>query len=160
MAGRSLTCGSSQARRAGRPEGAVKDSAGRATMSADNVVRRQKRWSDVEKADFSHPTRIIDLSGKGTVDVLEMSDMTVTRVTFQPGWRWSTHAGPVFGTETCQAHHHGFVQSGRLHVEMDDGTEVEEYGAGDVWIIPPGHDGWVVGDEPLVALEFTPARPT
>jgi quercetin dioxygenase-like cupin family protein len=110
----------------------------------------------VDKANFSHPTRTVDLSGKGTVDVLAMSDMTVNRMTFQPGWRWTTHAAPVMGSPTCQTFHHGFVTSGRITVRMNDGAE-EEFGAGDVWIVPPGHDAWVVGDEPVVVLEFTPA---
>ena len=112
----------------------------------------------MEKANFSSPTRTVDLSGKGTVDILAMGDMTVNRMTFQPGWRWSEHARPVVGGTSCQTFHHGFVTSGHLVARMDDGTQ-EEFRAGDVWIIPPGHDAWVVGDEPVVALEFTPAEP-
>jgi quercetin dioxygenase-like cupin family protein len=110
----------------------------------------------MDKGNFANPTRTVDLSGKGTVDFLTMSDMAVSRVTFQPGWRWSVHARPVVGGDSCQTFHHGFVTSGRLRVRMNDGTE-EEYQAGDIWIIPPGHDAWVLGDETVVALEFTPA---
>jgi quercetin dioxygenase-like cupin family protein len=110
----------------------------------------------MEKGNFSKPTRTVDLSGMGTVDVVGMGDMTVSRMTFRPGWRWSEHARPVVGGDSCQTFHHGFVTSGRLMVRMNDGSQ-EEFAAGDIWIIQPGHDAWVIGDEPVVALEFTPA---
>ena len=79
----------------------------------------------MEKANFSSPTKTVDLSGMGTVDVLAMGDMTVNRMTFQPGWRWSEHARPVVGGTSCQTFHHGFVTSGHLVARMDDGTEEE-----------------------------------
>ncbi len=110
----------------------------------------------MEKGGVSRPTTTVDLSGKGTVDIVAMGDMRVSRMTFRPGWRWSEHARPVVGGDSCQTFHHGFVTSGRLAVRMNDGSE-EEFSAGDIWIIPPGHDAWVVGDESVVALEFTPA---
>jgi quercetin dioxygenase-like cupin family protein len=110
----------------------------------------------MDKGSFSKPIKIVDLSGKGTVEVVGVGDITVSRLTFQPGWRWSEHAKPIVGGDSCQTHHHGFVTSGRLVVRMNDGSQ-EEFGPGDVWIIPPGHDAWVVGDESVVALEFPPA---
>jgi len=92
-----------------------------------------------------------------TVDVVRLGSVTVGRATFQPGWRWSEHVGPVVGTEKCQARHVGAVQSGTLHTIHQDGSETD-IKAGDAYIIEPGHDGWVVGDEPVVVLEFESAE--
>jgi hypothetical protein len=91
---------------------------------------------------------------KGHVDLVTIGDITFGRATFQPGWKWSESVKPIAKTESCQAPHSQFHISGRLHVKMDDGTEVQ-YGPGDVGIIPPGHDAWVVGNEPVVVLDFT-----
>lgn len=110
----------------------------------------------MEKGSFSEPTETRDLSGMGTVEVVRMGDVTVSRSTFKPGWRWSQHVKPIVGGDSCQVHHHSFVTSGRLTVRSDDGGQ-EEFGAGDIWDIPPGHDAWVVGDEAVVALDFSPA---
>ncbi len=115
--------------------------------------------SGLARGSFSSPDEVRDLSGMGTVEVVKVGDVTVSRSTFRPGWRWSQHVRPKVGGESCQVHHHSFVTSGRLHVRMDDGRE-EEFGAGEVWIIPPGHDAWVVGDEPVVALDFSPGAAT
>lgn len=90
---------------------------------------------------------------KTTVDVVHLGDSTVARLTAQPGWRWSDCIKPVAGTETCQASHLGYVVSGRIHVAATDGTEAD-LSAGDTYFIAPGHDAWVVGEEPWVALEF------
>ncbi len=86
-----------------------------------------------------------------------MGDVSIARFTFQPGWRWSEHVAPVVGTDSCQARHVGSIQSGTLHTLHEDGTETE-FNVGDVYIIEPGHDGWVVGDEPVVGLEFESAE--
>ena len=110
----------------------------------------------MEKGSFSKPTETRDLSGMGTVEVVRVGDITVSRTTLRPGWRWSEHVKPNVGGDSCQTLHHSFVTSGRLAVRMGDGSQ-EEFGAGDIWIIPPGHDAWVVGDEPFVALDFSPA---
>ena len=91
------------------------------------------------------------------VQVVRLSGQTAARLTFQPGWRWSTSIKPVVGTESCQARHVGAIVSGRLHVVHGDGTEGDA-GPGDAYIIEPGHDAWVVGDEPVVALEFESAE--
>jgi quercetin dioxygenase-like cupin family protein len=77
----------------------------------------------------------------------------VGRITLQPGWRWSEHVKPVAGTELCEAPHQQYQISGRIRVRMADGTEVDG-GAGDVTSLPPGHDAWVVGDEPVVAVDW------
>jgi class 3 adenylate cyclase len=90
----------------------------------------------------------------GRVDVLTLDDLAVSRFVFQPGWCWSRDVAPIAGTRSCQHRHVGYTLSGTLGVRMDDGTRMT-IGPGDVYEIPPGHDGWVVGDEPWDALEFT-----
>jgi quercetin dioxygenase-like cupin family protein len=90
----------------------------------------------------------------GTVTV---GGVTIGRGTIEPGWRWSEHIKPIAGTASCEAPHTLYVMSGRLHVAMDDGTE-GEIGPGMAAVIPPGHDAWVVGDEPCMTLDFTGAK--
>lgn len=90
---------------------------------------------------------------KTKVEVVKLGSVTAARVTFQPGWRWSECIKPVVGTESCQARHVGTIVSGRLHVVHEDGTELEA-SAGDAYVIEPGHDAWVVGDEPVTGFEF------
>jgi hypothetical protein len=90
---------------------------------------------------------------KTTVDIVKLGSTTAGRYTFEPGWRWSECIKPVAGTDTCQARHIGVVQSGHLHVTHEDGSEGEA-GPGDAYVIEPGHDAWVVGDETFVAYEF------
>jgi Cupin domain len=80
----------------------------------------------------------------------------VGRATFQPGWKWSNDVKPIAGTELCQAPHFFYQISGRLRTKMADGQEYES-GPGDVAVIPPGHDGWVVGDEPVVIVDWSGA---
>jgi quercetin dioxygenase-like cupin family protein len=106
----------------------------------------------LEKKSLDHPdeTRPID---KGTVEVVELDGATVMRTTFQPGWRWSECVKPVVGTDSCQTHHVGYVISGRMHVVMNDGEELE-IGPGEAIQIPPGHDAWIVGDETYVGVDF------
>lgn len=94
----------------------------------------------------------------GVVDrVVELGDVTATRQILEPGWRWSTHVRPQVGGESCQARHVGMVHSGRLGVRLDDGTSFE-LGPDDVYEIPPGHDGYVIGHEPVVATEWAGVR--
>jgi hypothetical protein len=78
---------------------------------------------------------------------------TAARFAFEPGWKWSECVKPVVGTDKCQVHHVGFIQSGTMHVVHEDGTELE-LGPGNAYEILPGHDAWVVGDERCVAFEF------
>lgn len=91
------------------------------------------------------------------VDVVRLGETSVARFTFQPGWRWSEAVKPVVGTESCQARHVGAIVSGRLHVRHSDGS-VAQAGPGVAYVIEPGHDAWVVGDEPVVAFEFQSAE--
>jgi hypothetical protein len=90
---------------------------------------------------------------KTTIEVVRMGDTSAARFTFEPGWKWSECVKPVAGTESCQARHVGVVYSGRLHVAHEDGTQ-EELGPGQAYVIEPGHDAWVVGDERFVGFEF------
>ena len=93
---------------------------------------------------------------KTTIDVVTVGNTEVGRLTFQPGWKWSECIKPVVGTDSCQAEHLGYGLSGRMHVEHEDGTSLEIV-PGDAYRIAPGHDAWVVGDEPFVGVEFKSA---
>ena len=108
----------------------------------------------VEARGFDSPdeTRTPD---KTKVDVIRMGGVSAARMTFDPGWKWSECVKPVAGTDSCQARHVGVAQSGTLHVTHEDGTE-QEIGPGDAYVIEPGHDAWVVGDERFVGFEFEP----
>src|SRR4051794_34283542 len=90
---------------------------------------------------------------KGTVAVVELNGVKVARLTLEPGWRWSESVKPIAGTDTCQVRHLGVLVSGAMHVMAADGSE-SEVGPGAAYAIEPGHDAWVVGDEPVVAFEF------
>ena len=94
---------------------------------------------------------------KTRVETVRLAEGSAGRFTFQPGWRWSECIKPVVGTEHCEARHVGAIVSGRLHVVHVDGTEGDA-GAGDAYVIEPGHDAWVVGDEPVIAFEFESAE--
>lgn len=89
---------------------------------------------------------------KTKIEVVKVGDTTVMRATFEPGWKWSECIKPIVGTKSCEAPHLNYVLSGRMKIHMDDGTE-KEMGPGDAAYIPPGHDAWVVGDEPCVAID-------
>jgi hypothetical protein len=106
----------------------------------------------VQALDFDSPdeTRTPE---KTRVDVVRIGGTTAGRFAFEPGWRWSECIKPVVGTDSCQARHVGVVQSGTLRVAHEDGSEVD-LRAGDAYVIEPGHDAWVVGDERFVGFEF------
>ncbi len=93
---------------------------------------------------------------KGRMEVLTLGDATVGRATFQRHWKWSECVKPIAGTESCEVAHLGYVVSGRMHVVMNDGTEGDA-GPGDLFEIAPGHDAWIVGEEPCVILDFQDA---
>jgi quercetin dioxygenase-like cupin family protein len=90
---------------------------------------------------------------KGRFEIVHLGGMTIGRATYEPGWRWSLHVGPDTGAVSCPVEHVGIVVSGRATAAMDDGT-VTELRSGDVFHIAPGHDSWVVGDEPYVSLHL------
>jgi hypothetical protein len=114
--------------------------------------REEPNVAGVESKSFDSPdeTRKPD---KTTVEVVNLGDTTVARFRLDPGWRWSDCIKPVVGGDSCQVRHVGYVISGGLHIEHEDGTS-GELSSGDAYVIQPGHDAWVTSDEPLLALEF------
>ncbi|MCA1707142.1 MAG: cupin domain-containing protein [Actinobacteria bacterium] len=106
----------------------------------------------IETGSFESPdeTRAPE---KTKIAVLRLGTVNAGRMTAQPGWKWSECIKPVVGTESCQARHVGAVQSGQLHVAHEDGSEAD-LRPGDAYVIEPGHDAWVVGDQEFVAFEF------
>ena len=106
----------------------------------------------VTAKSFSSPdeTRSPD---KTKVEVVDLGGVKAARMTMQPGWKWSECIKPVVGTDSCQARHVGTVVSGQLHLKHDDGTELD-IEPGHAYVIEPGHDAWVVGNEPFVGYEF------
>jgi hypothetical protein len=110
----------------------------------------------LEKKSLDSPDETRDLSGMGKVEIVKIGTTTASRATFKPGWRWSEHVKPIAKTDSCQVLHEGVVTAGQLHVRSADGTE-EDDTTGDVWVNQPGHDAWVVGNEPVVAIDFSPA---
>jgi hypothetical protein len=106
----------------------------------------------VQTGSFDTPdeTRTPD---KTKVDVVRLGNVTAARFSMEPGWKWSECVKPVVGTDSCQVHHVGVLQAGTMHIAHEDGTE-QEIRAGEAYVIEPGHEAWVVGDEPVVAFEF------
>jgi quercetin dioxygenase-like cupin family protein len=109
---------------------------------------------DIRRFDSADETRRFPL---GTFEVVRLGDLTLGRATYEPGWRWSEHVGPLTGARSCTVEHAGMVVAGRAGVRMDDGHEFE-MAAGDLFTIPAGHDSWVIGDEPYVSLHFLGAE--
>jgi mannose-6-phosphate isomerase-like protein (cupin superfamily) len=108
---------------------------------AETVLRR-----------FDRPDEVREFS-KGRFELVRLGGMTIGRATYQPGWRWSVDVGAATGETLCQVEHVGMVVSGCATAAMADGT-IYEMRAGDLFYVPPGHDSWVVGDEPYVSLHF------
>jgi hypothetical protein len=98
----------------------------------------------------SDETRIFD---KGKVELVTLGGITFGRGIFQPGWKWSESVKPIANTDSCEAPHLQYIVSGKLHVAMDNGSEIE-FGPGDLGLIPPGHDAWVVGSQPVVVIDI------
>ena len=109
----------------------------------------------VETRSFESPddTRTPD---KTKLEIVNVGGRIVGRGTLQPGWRWSEAIKPLVGTDSCEVHHLGVLLSGRMHVVHNDGSE-GDVAPGEVYNIQAGHDAWVVGDEPVVAIEFDPS---
>ncbi len=102
---------------------------------------------------FSTPDDTRTTHGPGRIDFVSLGELTAGRATFEPGWRWSEHMKPLVGTDLCELTHVGYVVSGRQMVRMADGTELE-LSAGDAFVVGPGHDMWIIGDEPCVTVDF------
>lgn len=105
------------------------------------------------KRTFDKPNTTMDAIEKLTLDAVELGGSKVVRVTAEPGWAWSVHSKPVQKTVSCQVDHLFYVISGRVAARTDDGQE-ETFAPGDLAHIPPGHDGWTVGEEPAVWIEI------
>ena len=110
----------------------------------------------LQSKNFSKPDEVRDLP-KARFDIVKLGEAAVGRSTFEPGWRWSTDLGPVVGTATCQIRHFGYTISGLMRAVLDDGETID-IGPDSVYEIPPGHDAWVLGDEPWVTIEWTSGR--
>jgi quercetin dioxygenase-like cupin family protein len=94
---------------------------------------------------------------KGRFEIVKIGAMTIGRASYEPGWKWSTHVGPTMGATSCSVEHIGLVISGSAACQMNDGRYYEMK-AGHLFYIGPGHDSWVVGDEPYVSLHFLGAE--
>jgi mannose-6-phosphate isomerase-like protein (cupin superfamily) len=107
---------------------------------------------DVILKRFDNPdeTRTFE---KGKFELIRIGGMSIGRASYEPGWRWSTHVGAATGAKYCEVEHVGMVVSGCATAAMCDG-KVIEMRAGDIFYVPPGHDSWVVGNEPYVSLHF------
>ncbi len=106
----------------------------------------------VQKKNLDKPDEVRTFE-KGKLELVKIAGRTVGRATFQPGWRWSQSIKPLVKTQSCEVPHFQYHLSGKLRVRMDDGTE-KEFKAGDISLLESGHDGWVVGDEPAVVIDF------
>lgn len=107
---------------------------------------------DVILKRFEAPDEVREFD-KGRFELVRVGKMTIGRATCQPGWKWSVDVGAALGQTSCMVEHVGMVVSGCAAAGMDDGRVIEMR-AGDLFYIPPGHDSWVVGDEPYVSLHF------
>lgn len=114
---------------------------------------------DVMLKRFEQPDEVRTFE-KGKFELVRIGGMTIGRATYQPGWKWSEHVGPSVGASRCNIEHVGFVLSGCATAAMEDGS-IHELRAGALFYIPPGppgHDSWVVGDEPYISLHFLSAE--
>ncbi|HEY0678090.1 MAG TPA: cupin domain-containing protein [Chitinophagaceae bacterium] len=113
---------------------------------------RNTAGEKAEVGNFSKPDEVREFP-KGRLELIKIGGATIGRAIFQPGWKWSTSLQPLVKTQSCEAPHFQYHVSGVLAVKMDDGT-VFECKPGDVSLLPHGHDGWVVGNEPAVVVDF------
>lgn len=90
---------------------------------------------------------------RGKLSLLNFRSTTVGRAVLEPGWKWSKHVKPISKAKSCEAPHFQYHVSGVLHIRMDDGTEAD-VGPGEISWVPPGHDAWVVGVEPVILIDF------
>ena len=115
------------------------------------------KTTQLQAKSFDVPDESFPVGSLARVEIIHLGETTAHRATFQPGFRWTEHVKPAVGTDLCEIPHTGYVVSGRIGVRMADGTE-RELAAGDAFAVPPGHDVWVIGDEPYVAVDFTTAQ--
>jgi hypothetical protein len=112
--------------------------------------------SGMVAASFDKPVEVRKFP-RGRVELVNINGALIGRAIFEPGWRWSTCVKKIAKTHSCMAPHFQYHVSGRLMVRMDDGTE-KVFRPGDVSYLPPGHDGWVLGNEPAVVIDFQGMR--
>jgi len=112
--------------------------------------------TDILRKSVNDPDEVVEFPNVRT-EIVHLGDLTVGRFVNQPGWRWSEHVRPTVGGDWCQIRHVGFIISGRLGIEFADGSSVV-FGPGDVFDVPAGHDGYTVGDEPVVQIEWSGLR--
>jgi len=108
--------------------------------------------TDAEHKDFAKPDEVRSFE-RGHLELVRIGGSDIGRLVLEPGWRWSEHVKPIAGTELCQAPHFQYHVAGTLRVRMEDGTEFDAI-AGQVTALPSGHDAWVVGDEPVVIVDW------
>ena len=107
----------------------------------------------IAKKNLGRPDKTLEFP-HGKLEHVCLEEAALARITLQPGWRWSQDVQPQAKTESCQSHDIQYILSGRLMIAMDDGTKTE-LEQGDFVFIPPGHDAWVIGNEPVVAVDFS-----
>jgi hypothetical protein len=107
---------------------------------------------ETEHKSFREPDETREFPN-GRAEILSIGRAEVGRMTFQPGWRWSDDVKPIAGTDSCEAPHFQYHVSGQLAIRMDDGSEMIAK-PGDITSLPSGHDAWVVGDEPVVVVDW------
>jgi len=111
-----------------------------------------KSMKNMEVKNLNKPDEVRTFE-KGKVELVNIGGAMVGRAVFEPGWKWSKHVKPMAKTKSCEAPHFQYHVSGTLHVVMDDGTE-KDVRAGEVSMLGAGHDAWVVGNEPVVVVDF------
>jgi hypothetical protein len=122
-------------------------------LDVDTTQNKERNsMNKAEAKNFGKPDEVRQFPN-GMVEIVKIGGATVGRAVLKPGWRWSTSVQPVAKTKSCEAAHFQYHVSGILRVRMDDGTELD-CKPGDVSLLPPGHDAWVVGDEPVVLVDF------
>jgi hypothetical protein len=109
--------------------------------------------ASIEVKNFASNADEVSTPSNARVETVNVGGQRVIKLTVQPGWKWSKDIKPIVGTESCQANHIGVIVSGTVTCRHNDGTEAT-YSGGDAYAIQPGHDAWVVGDQPAVAYEF------
>ena len=107
---------------------------------------------NADHVSFESPDEVRDMP-HGRAEIVTIGGSQIMRMTLQPGWRWSEHVKPMVGTELCEAPHFQYSISGHIGVRMADGTELV-VGPGEVSRLEPGHDAWVIGNEPVVAIDW------
>ena len=138
----------------GRPKGVAHPRAGQAPFT-DIAPIRTIGSVELRRKRFDRPDEVRSVE-KARIELVELGELAVGRTVFEPGWRWSEHVKPIVGTETCQEHHR--LRGVWASAYRDDRRRSLEILGGDAFEVPPGHDAWVVGDEPSVSIDWAGRR--